>query len=89
MTETTAPEFIVTECPDHGVKVTADYASFVQYVSLALGCDAERRGDLVVFGIAANPGTVTRAHADWHEAEGTSCWSCCNRMTVDPHGLLD
>ena len=66
-------DFVITECPDHGVKVCSDRASFVHYVAVVReGCRA---------------GSVD--HLIAHIADGTDCWTCCGRMVIDPYGILD
>lgn len=67
-----ASEYVITDCPDHGVKVCSDRASFVHYVAVVRnGC---------------RPGSVD--HMIAHVADGTDCWTCCTDMVIDPHGIL-
>lgn len=61
------PEFLVTTCPDHGVKVAGDLASAQHYRSLARGCHTLRES---VF------------HQTDHRIHGEDCWSCCEKMEV-------
>jgi hypothetical protein len=67
-------EYVVTDCPDHGVKVTSDFASFRVYVDAARECD---------------PRTVDHTRAHGRLAPGVSCWECCPKMVIDPYGFLD
>jgi len=66
-------DFIVTDCPTHGVKVVSDLESFKVYASMALECAT---------------GRAYADHTVWHAVEGHDCWVCCDDMTIDPDSLI-
>jgi len=74
---------LVTSCPQHGTKEVSDFASFKEYVATARECDrgyiwhADGQIESLPF------------HDDFHAAGGHSCWRCCERMVIDPYGVLD
>lgn len=76
MTDTTVSEFVITECPDHGVKVCSDRASAIRYVSLARACWDDGSTD-------------AHGHYMAHIAWGHDCWVCCDKCTIDPSDILD
>lgn len=67
--------FIVTNCPVHGTTEAPDAASAHHYGEVARDCRIEREGDHFE-GVTD--------HADWHAENGTSCWACCNLVSVIP-----
>jgi hypothetical protein len=76
-------EYLVTSCPDHGVKVCSDRASFIAYVEMSLACDHGYRW-------SADGSINSLSHHDHFHAEtGTDCWRCCGQMVIDPYGELD
>jgi uncharacterized Fe-S center protein len=64
-------EYMVTTCPEHGTTATGDKASATAYAAVALACATEGH---------------TPDHIIWHVAEGTTCWSCCDQMSI--HNLM-
>lgn len=69
-------EWLVTECPTHGTKVTADEPSARIYTAIAETCMA---------GSTQSPAE----HTAWHRVMGHDCWACCDRMVIDPHGYYE
>lgn len=67
-----AGPFIVTECPDHGIKECADRPSFANYVTVARQCH----------------NVADDLHREIAHPAGISCWSCCDKMVVDPDDVL-
>lgn len=61
---------LVTQCPDHGTKVTETESSARLYRRAASVCHEAHMTD--------------SQHAIAHAVEGTDCWSCCERMRVAP-----
>lgn len=74
MTNTTETEFLVTSCPNHGVRVTSDFYSALVYVEAALVC----------LTMLLNTDDHALTHLDQ-----TDCWVCCDQMVIDPHGMFD
>jgi hypothetical protein len=83
MTHSTAVQYLVTTCPDHGTKEVSDLASFAVYV------EAAREDDRGWHWHADQ--TVTRLPhaARWDAENGASPWRCCWHMVIDPYGILD
>lgn len=73
---TAVSEFVVTECPEHGVTVASDYPSARVYVIAATSCHGFSFSDHL-------------NHHLHHVAEGTDCWACCDAVRIDPHGHFD
>lgn len=71
----TKSEYVITDCPDHGVKVVEDWHSFRVYVELARACEDDRFNQYDV------------EHTVWHAASGHECWVCCDMMRINPHEI--
>lgn len=69
-----APEYVITDCAEHGVKVTGDGKSHATYVALAHACHDDGSTD-------------SHGHYMAHVAHGTDCWVCCDNMTIDPANM--
>lgn len=76
-TTTEALDLIVTSCPSHGEKVVSDFYSLSAYVDFARDCNA-----------VSDSGTPEQ-HAAWHARNDHECWTCCDQMVIDPHGMVD
>jgi hypothetical protein len=69
----TATDLLVTDCPDHGVKVTTDLTSQAVYSGLAYSCSHEMEFD-------------PKGHALDHAVAGDDCWACCPKMRSADRG---
>ena len=83
MTQTPSTEYLVTACPEHGVKCVSNRASFIAYVEAARACDGG------YYWNADGSMTSMHFHDAWHRQSGHDCWRCCSEMVIDPYGILD
>jgi hypothetical protein len=61
--------FLVTECNEHGTKVTTDNGSARVYRDMARDCVEDVTND---------------PHGHWmaHRVQGSDCWTCCDKMRI-------
>ena len=62
-------EYLVRECPDHGITFASDYVTAARAQIVARDCQEWHAQD-------------PREHALDHRADGTDCYACCARMRV-------
>ena len=75
MTTNTETAFLVTTCPNHGVKVTGDLASQAVYTDVARACRHENHFDPV-------------GHIIDHLGDPSDCWECCPDMRIADTGEI-
>lgn len=63
-------EYILTECAEHGsTTVAPDIETLFALLPVVTECTEDRDAS---------------EHIAWHISEDTSCWSCCDQMTIAP-----
>lgn len=62
-------EYTLTDCAEHGSTVVPDTHTLFSLLPVVLECTEDSEAS---------------GHIAWHLAEDTSCWACCDQMTIAP-----